>query len=411
MVRMKLKRRSLETPISDLCFGDHKMAFLSGPRQCGKTTLGQELLRKRKAGAYKNWDEVTFRREWTHDPRGVVPGSTGRIPLLVLDEIHKARSWKRSLKGLYDTLEDPVDILVTGSARLTVYRRGSDSLLGRYFHFRLHPFSLGELESATIPHPDDVIETLFCGPPRRRRAAQETLETFMKFGTFPEPFLAQDERKARLWRSHRVERVIREDLRDLSRIPDLSRIEMLASLLPLRVGSLLSVASLREELEVSHDTAKRWLQMLTELYYAFEIKPYSKRIARSLRKSGKLYLWDCSEVPGEAARFENLVASHLLKTCHLWTDTGEGNFELCFLRNKQKEEIDFLIVRDGKPWLPIEVKLQDTTPSPNWKRFLPQIRCTRALQLVIGKGVWTLREDQGAQLIVASAADVLRHFA
>lgn len=410
MVTVQTWTRSLESAIAELSFRDHKMAFLSGPRQCGKTTLAKELLRKRGAGAYFNWDEITFRRTWTHDPREVLPLSTGRSALLVLDEIHKARSWKRSLKGLYDTLADPVDILVTGSARLTVYRRGSDSLLGRYFHFRLHPFSIGELESATIPHPDELIETLFSGRPRRRRAAQETLDGFMRFGTFPEPFLAQSEKKARLWRRHRVEQVIREDVRDLSRIPDLGRIEMLASLLPVRVGSLLSLVSLREELEVSYDTVKRWLQLLGELYYSFEIKPYAKRVARSLRKAGKLYLWDPGEVLDEGARFENLVASHLLKACHLWTDTGEGSFELCFLRNKQKEEIDFLIVRDGKPWLPVEARLRDTTPSPAWRRFLPQIGCQRALQLVATEGVWETREEQDVRLLVASAAEVLRRF-
>ena len=164
-------------------------------------------------------------------------------------------------------------------------------------------------------------------------------------------------------------RIVREDLRDLSRIPELSKIEMLISLLPERVASPLSLTSLKENLETSYDTVKRWMIYLKELYYHFEIKPWSKNISRSLRKEGKMYLWDWSEVKDEGARFENMVASHLLKTCHYWTDTGEGHFQLFYLKTKEKKEIDFLIVRDGKPWLPIECKLNNTSISSSVQTF------------------------------------------
>jgi hypothetical protein len=168
---------------------------------------------------------------------------------------------------------------------------------------------------------------------------------------------------------------------------------------------------LREILEVSLDTVRRWIQCLKELYYVFEIKPYTTSVARSLRKAGKLYLWDLGEVDGEAARFENLVACHLLKACHYWTDTGEGNFELCFLRNKEQEEIDFLIVKDRKPWLAIEAKLSDPRPSSAWARFLPQLSCKRGVQLLRAPGSWRILDRDDHQVLVASAAEVLRYFA
>jgi len=137
-----MKKRSLAKPITDLAFSAQKMALVSGPRQCGKTTLAKMLLRQRKVGLYRNWDQVEFRREWARSPSGIIPPPVkGATPLVVLDEIHKDRRWKRQLKGIYDTLDGPCDILVAGSARLAVYMKGSDSLLGRYFSFRLHPFS------------------------------------------------------------------------------------------------------------------------------------------------------------------------------------------------------------------------------------------------------------------------------
>jgi len=403
--------RSLLAPIIDLCFQSHKMAFVSGPRQCGKTTLAKMALGERRAGAYHNWDDIEFRRQWAKSPRSLIPGASRQVPLVVFDEIHKAHGWKRTLKGLYDTLETLVDVLVTGSARLNVYRKGSDSLLGRYHHFRLHPLSLREIEEPTIPSPHDFIERLFRRDLEFEPRRQDNLDALRRFGAFPEPFLARDDRRARLWRASRVERVIREDLRDLSRITELSRIEMLASLLTDRVGSLFSMTPLRETLEVSLDTVRRWLASLKELYYIFEIKPYTGSIARSIRKAGKVYLWDFSEVPGEAERFENLVACHLLKTCHYWTDTGEGSFDLCFLRNKEQEEIDFLIVKDRKPWLPVEVKLSDPSPSDSWSRFLPRLPCRQGLQLIAAPGVWRIAERADSRLLVSSAAEALFYFA
>lgn len=405
-----MNERHLARSVTELAFAADKMAFVAGPRQVGKTTLGEMLLGERAAGRYANWDDVTTRRAWAKDPKALVPARAGRTrekPLLVLDEIHKARTWKRSLKGLYDVEKGEVDVLVTGSARLDVYRRGRDSLLGRYLHFRLHPFSVREVVAAAPAGPDEVMKVLGGrAAPRAEAAPREAFDLLLRFGGFPEPLFAASEKRARLWRRGRVEKVIREDLRDLSRIPDLARVEMLAALLPERVGSLLSIAALRQDLEVAHDTVSRWLAYLCELYYAYEIKPYQRGIARSLRKEGKLYLWDWSEVDDAAARFENCVAGHLAKACDYWTDTGEGDFTLQFLRDKDKREIDFLIVRDKKPWLAVEAKLRDETPSPSWGAFLTRVGPVVAVQVVGTHGVWHERHTQHGRVLVASAASV-----
>jgi len=405
-----MKTRSLTSPIEELAFADHKIAFVSGPRQCGKTTLAKMLLRQRTTGLYRNWDDAEFRRAWALSPSGIVPKTDGDVPLVVLDEIHKDRRWKRNLKGVFDTLQSPCDILVTGSARLNVYMKGSDSLLGRHLNFRLHPFSVRELSHADVPTPDAMLESLFGRAKRHAATNEESLASLMTYGPFPEPVFKQDVRKARLWRRSREKLVIREDLRDLSRLPDLGRIETMTTLLPERVGSLFSGTSLSRDLEVSLPTISRWMSYLKSLYYLFEIKPYHKRITRSIRRDGKVYLWDYAVNRNEAARFENLVACHLLKTCHFWTDTGEGEFELFFLRNKDAQEIDFLIVRDGQPWLPVEVKSSDTTPSPNWSKFLPLLGCKHALQLV-RKPNWKIHQAGPTQLLVAGAAEALSYFA
>ena len=408
---VNMKERQLRAVIEDLCFSDHKMAFVSGPRQCGKTTLARMMLRARGNGTYHNWDDIDFRRLWAKQPKASVPSHRApECPLVVFDEIHKAKLWKRTLKGIYDTLDSPADIVVTGSARLNVYRKGSDSLLGRYYHFRLHPFSLREMEGATCLPADTVLDALFGRSHRMKKARNVSFEALMTFGPFPEPLLAQNVRKTRLWRRSRTEKVIREDLRDLSRSLELSQIEMLAALLPERVASPLSLSSLCADLEVSHGAIKRWLNYLEELYYVFQIKPYTRRVTRSLRKAGKFYLWDPAEIADPGVRFENLVACHLLKACHFWTDSGEGTFGLHYLRNKEKQEIDFLVTRDGAPWLPVEAKLRDTSPSANWKKFMRDLPCRQGLQLCAEPNHWRVFDRDGVSILVASASEALFYF-
>ena len=407
-----MKERYLENILSEVCFLSGKMAFMSGARQCGKTTLAKRILKQYEAGRYYNWDEIKFRRLWTKDPSGIIPPAAqdDARPLIVLDELHKAKSWKKNLKGVYDTLEMPCDILVTDSARLNVYRKGSDSLLGRYYHLRLHPFSLYEMlrRKYMIAAPD-LLPAVFDRSIKISARAREYLPLLLRFGPFPEPLLAGTDRTLNLWRRNRVERIIREDLRDLSRLPELSQVEMLASLLPERAANPLSITSLSEDLEVAYTTVRRWLQYLNELYYFFEVKPYSKSLSRSIKKEGKLYLWDWSEVENEASRFENLIALHLLKYCDYLTDTGVGDYELRYLRNKEKKEIDFLLLKNNKPWFPVEVKLNQAKLSENWKVFLPQIKCPYALQVVNKPGVFEICELGKYKVLIISAEEFLRY--
>jgi uncharacterized protein len=178
----------------------------------------------------------------------------------------------------------PADILVTGSAGLIIYRKGSDSLMGRYYHFRLHPLTLAEIGGYPLLPSEQGRREILEDSSHNMKRDQGVLEDLLRLGGFPEPFLAGEEKRLTLWRPGRIEKVVREDLRDLSRIPELSQIEALVSLLPERVGSLFSRASLREDLEVSFDTIRRWMQYLFELYYAFEVKPFTSKISRSLKR-------------------------------------------------------------------------------------------------------------------------------
>ena len=324
-----------------------KMAFIGGPRQVGKTTLALSLLTpptERHPG-YLNWDDPRV------PPRlrnGELPAAE---PIVILDEVHKYARWRNLVKGLYDTQKSFRKIVVTGSARLDHYRKGGDSLAGRYRYFRLHPFSLRELAGAT------------------KAAEPEHLAALLKFGGFPEPLLAQSERKLRLWQRERMTRVVRDDLRDLERVREISLVEHLADLLPGKVGSPLSIKSLREDLLIDHKTAEHWITILENLYVCFRIPPFGAKRIRAVKKSQKLYLWDWSMVPEVGPRFENLVAAQLLKYCH-WQEDVEGyRTELRFLRDTDGREVDFVVMRSGKPVFAVECKTGDREASAAARYF------------------------------------------
>ncbi len=400
-----MHKRNLTVSIKSLALARGKMAFISGPRQVGKTTLAKILLKPSK-GLYGNWDDLDFRRRWAKSPKSIV-WPLPENSRLILDEIHKAPRWKQNLKGLYDTLEKKLGIIVTGSARLDLYKKGSDSLMGRYLGFRLHPFSIGEIIGTKPLSPVKVEQLLREG--LSLSSSKDYWNDLKAYGGFPEPLWGGSQKILRLWQKGRIDKIVREDIRDLGRIPEMGKMEMLISLLPERVASPLSLKSLGEDLEVSYDTAKRWTDYLKTLYYFFEVRPWSKRIARSLKKEKKIYLWDWSEVTDPGARFENMVASHLLKACHFWTDTGEGKFELFYLKTKDKREVDFLVIKDGNPWLPIECKLKDTSPTSHLQAFTSALKVPVCLQLVEKDKVLKKRRDSEYVTYICSASSFLRH--
>ncbi len=392
--------RTLQKHIDQLAFENKKMAFVSGPRQCGKTTLAKMIIDQKK-GHYYNWDQTEFRRLWTKTPSQIVKENPEN--LVVFDEIHKAKGWKRTLKGIFDTDGEKLKILVTGSARLNVFKKGGDSLMGRYVNFRLHGLSLGELIQQKIPTPQGFLKKIRTNADPINKVSQDIYSRLYTFGGFPEPFIKSSQKWMEIWRRGRTEKIVREDLRDLSRLPELSQIEMLCSILPEKIGSPLSLQSLAEDLEVSHHTIKRWVSYLNELYYLFLIRPFQKSISRSLKKEPKMYLYDWTENNNDAARFENLVGAHLLKACHYWTDTGEGQFDLFYLRNKEKKEVDFLITNKNTPWLSVECKLSDQNLDSSYFAFGSQINCPH-IQLLHKPNIWDKKADG---ILVASAHLIL----
>ncbi len=380
--------RYLTSEVERILREDQGMAFVAGPRQVGKTTFAKLLLDSAgHADLYFNWDIESHRKQIIRDPGDFwqrhESATDAEHPRIVLDEIHKFPRWKRFLKGLYDEHGRRLQIVVTGSGRLDLYQRGGDSLFGRYHLYRLHPFTLGELiaeKRNSVVSPDEFWEQVKGADTQPQ--AERYLSELERFTGFPEPLFGATEMKLRRWRQAHRTLVLREDLRDLTRIRELGIVDTLALLLPERVGAPISVNALSEDLQVNFATVKAYLQTMSRLYYLFAVRPYAGRLARTLRQPEKIYLFDYTEVNNPGTRFENLVAVHLRKLVDAWSDWGYGEFELHYVRDREKREVDFLITEHRKPYALIETKLSGSDADPSLQYFAERLKPRYVVQIV-----------------------------
>lgn len=336
-----------------------KMVFITGPRQVGKTSLALAIAEEQEQTVYLNYDnfshrEVIRKEAWLPETR-----------LLILDELHKMENWKNYLKGIYDTREKHLQILVTGSARLETFRQSGDSLAGRFFRHRLNPLSMAEIPSAN----------------------EQTLNRLLQRGGFPEPYLAESLDDSRRWRLQYIDGLIRTDILDFEKVHDFKSIQLTLELMRQRVGSPLSYTSLARDVGCAPNTIKRYIEIFEALYIIFRVTPYHRYIARSMHKEAKIYFYDTGMVAGnEGVRLENLVAISLLKHLNAIEDYKGIRTSLKTLRTKEKKEVDFVLVVENKAVSMLEVKLSDAEISPTLRYFhkrygIPAIQLVKNLKL------------------------------
>jgi uncharacterized protein len=358
-----------------------KMVFIGGPRQVGKTTLAKNLGAAYQAPTYLNWDSRSD-KQLILDSH--FPGGTD---LIIYDEIHKYRDWKNHLKGIYDTRKDDFSILVTGSARLDLYQKGGDSMLGRYFYYRLHPYSVAELLGKPYDRDVNNLDENGAALQFADEVPSALWQSLITFGGFPEVYGSKSLRDLKRWHHDRAKRIVQEDIRDLSNIRDLSTLEVLTLLLPARVGSLFSINALTEDLKTTHKTLSHWMDTLEQMYFCYRLYPYQSSLIKSLRKEPKVYLWDYTGITDTGARYENIVANHLHKYVDFLTDVHGIPAQLHYLRDKEQRETDFCVVVDGVVEMIIEVKSKKTAISPHLRYFAGKLGVKAAYQLVFEDGV------------------------
>ena len=347
---MRISKRYLAPQVAEDL--RHKMVFVVGPRQVGKTTLALDL--PGGSAGYLNWDA-------DHHRERILRRELPATDLWVFDEIHKYARWRGFLKGLYDERRPGQRILVTGSGRLEWFGYGGDSLQGRYHLLHLHPFSAAELGIAS----------------------PAGLRDLLVLGGFPEPFLGGSETAARRWSREYRTRLLEEEVASLTRIRDIGRLEEMVLRLPDLVGAPLSINALREDLQVDHQTAANWLDAFERLCGLFRVAPCGAPRIRAVRHQRKHYHFDWSIVPNAGARFENLVACHLLKWVNFRQETLGLDLELRYFRDVDRREVDFVVTDRRQPVLFVECKLADRQTDRGLRYLKKRFPETEAVQIAL----------------------------
>ncbi|MBN1621457.1 MAG: ATP-binding protein [Endomicrobiales bacterium] len=383
---------------------EKQMIFLSGPRQVGKTTFAKEVLKNFKNNLYFNWDIISNKKTLIENPAffenfNRVDEST---PLVVLDEIHKYKNWKNYLKSTYDQFHNEYKFLVTGSGRLDLYQKGGDSLAGRYLSFHLLPFTVAEM-SKKRRKIKEFLETPLNGfDINPKNETRDIWQTLFNIGGFPEPFVKGKKSFWTKWSSNYARQILNEDIRNIKDIKKVDNIEILFSLLPNKVGAPLSINNISGDLQVTFDSVKNWLKLFDIFYLTFRLSPWSRKISRAITKEKKLYLFNYPEIQNEGYKFENMVAVELLRAVFTWNEYGYGKFALNYIRNKEKEEVDFLITDNNKPVLLVEVKLTNDEPEKPLKNF-QNILNVPAVQLVNKEDIFKLTSNGKNKILVVTA--------
>lgn len=382
---------------------EKSMIFLAGPRQAGKTTLSEIIAKSFIDSLYFNWDIPKHRALLIENPTFFegMKRTNPSPPLVVFDEIHKYKEWKNYLKGVYDQFQKSHRFLVSGSGRLDIYQKGGDSLAGRYYLFHLWPFTIAEIGNQRRS-ADEFFRNPLVFDINENRDLPEKWKRLSNMSGFPEPYLANRPTTYKRWSATYSRQLIREDIRDLVAIKSIGDLETLYHLLPSRVGSPLSIPSLATDLKVSYNTVQSWLSVFERFFLIFSIAPWTRNISRAIHKERKVYLWDTPRIEDPGARFENMVALELWRTVTCWNEIGYGEFALNFLRNKEKQEVDFLIVEGGKPFLLVEAKLSDQNPSKALRKF-QNVLNVPAVQLNNDENGFREFSNEGQKILVAPA--------
>ena len=401
-----MNQRTIYKQIWDYLLPDKPLIMLAGPRQSGKTTFAREIIAKDfKDVVYFNWDIAADKSRLITDPvffSKIPKSSILSKPLVILDEIHKYRDWKNYLKGIYDQFQQEYKFLITGSGRLEYSRKAGDSLAGRYLKFHIFPFTLSELSSTNRELTDFLNNPLKDFENIDSERTAENFHNLLELSGFPEPFIKGKKSFWSAWSNTYGQQIVRDDLTTFSGIRNLDLVETLFALIPSKVGSPFSINNLAGDLQVAFDTVKNWLLLFDSFYLTFRIAPWTAKISRSILKEKKIYLFNYPVIESEAARFENLTALELLRAVEMWKDYGRGNFALNYLRDKEKQEVDFLITKNNKPVLMIETKLSDDKPSASLVNF-QDILNIPAVQLLKKEGVQKIYKNKNNNILIVTA--------
>lgn len=343
------------------------VVVLMGARQTGKSTLARQIA-DRDELPYLSLDDLDVRASAESDPAGLLT----RADRMVLDEVQRVPDLLLEIKRVVD--EDrprsPGRFLLTGSANLLLMERVGDSLAGRAAYVTLWPMTRSELSgrggtgmweafvedvpASWTDHVDDA------------DLPHAEWSEVVRLGGYPTPAHELGELEAaRLWFDGYVRTYLERDLQQLASIDGLVDFRRLMRIAALRLGNLAVQSEMARDADLSHSTARRYLNLMETSFQLVRVEPYAGNRTKRVVKSPKLYWNDtglalrlAGEMEPRGAHLENLVLTDL----QAWRDARAGSPQVLFWRTYDGREVDFVIETHGGV-VGVEVKAT-TRPRP-----------------------------------------------
>ena len=346
------------------CASEYPVVTILGPRQSGKTTLARMTFQDK---SYFSLEDPDIRMAAEADPRGFLDqmGDGG-----ILDEVQRLPALLSYIQGMVDSTKKRGRFILTGSHQPQLHEAISQSLAGRTAILTLWPFSLPEL--------------------RRYGPARDPFRLICR-GCFPR--MHEEGLESRRFFNSYLQTYVERDVRALIQLRDLSLFQKFLTLLAGRVGQVVNLASLGNDVGVSGTTIGTWLSVLKASYIVFELPPFFENVQKRVIKSPKIYFTDIGlaafllgiHTEEQAARdplrgnlYENFIIAEIVKNA-----LNKGiRPEIYFFRDSHGNEVD-LLIREKGVLTPIEIKSAGTF-SPDFTRGLEHFQRLKIRRVAAG---------------------------
>lgn len=350
-----------------------RVLLLSGPRQCGKTTLARQLVSAETA--YRTLDDLALRQLAESDPHGFVvhKGKT-----LIIDEVQRVPDLLSAIKLVVDTDNRPGQYLLTGSANIQSLPGVRESLAGRIRKLRLRPLSQGEILKSKPNFLTRAFKTRFSAEADQKYDRHDILQMSLR-GGFPE-VIGLDARARKQWHHDYVDALIDRDLQDIARIHRYDAIRELLKVLAAWSSKYMDVASIGSGLSIRRPTVESYINALEALYLVERVRPWTKTDYDRVGKHARMFMsdsglmasvlgWKFEQVSLDSDRSGKIVETFIFNELAAQIEASDAEYSLFHYRDREQREIDFLIERDDGSLLGIEVKAGSAIKADHFKHL------------------------------------------
>lgn len=351
---------------------DTPVVLIQGPRQCGKTTLAQEV-GKARGYAYFSFDDAVTLSAATVDPLGFVTDLPDRA---ILDEVQRNPAVFTALKSVVDRRRTPGRFLLTGSSNVLLLPTLAESLAGRMGILRLHPLAQCELTG----HPSRFLDRLFTGAFRMRTSARlgADLAERIVAGGYPAGLARSTSSRRAAWYRDYIETLVQRDVRDMARIASLDVLPRLLAFAAAQTARLINVSDLASPFQLSRPTIREYVTLLERLFLLEELPPWhSNRLSR-LIKTPKLHLgdtgiacallgFDASSLAQDRSMLGQLLETFVLQELRRQASGQEDEVRFYHFRDKDGSEVDIVLERGAGQLAGVEVKASATVTAADFK--------------------------------------------